>query len=109
MESGNCVKEALASSAMTYLFLKCQKHASSPKVLQNLPQAQALYSGGLRTLLSPNSLCLPQDRPMNRGVETRNMPLIRKPADREDGRLMSQNDHLSGLDASFFYRTREKQ
>ena len=103
MESGNCVKEALASSAMTYLFL----NASSPKVLQNLPQAQALYSGGLRTLLSPNSLCLPQDRPMNRGVETRNMPLIRKPADREDGRLMSQNDHLSGLDASFFYRIRE--
>ena len=33
------------------------------------------------------------------------MSLFRKPADQEDGRLMSQNNHLWGLEARFFYRT----
>ena len=35
------------------------------------------------------------------------MTLFGKPADREDGRLKSQNNHLWVLDASFFYRSRE--
>ena len=31
------------------------------------------------------------------GVEARNMTLFEKPADQEDGRLMSQSNHLVGL------------
>ena len=67
-----------------------------PPELATSPGIAGWGGGGLRMLLRPNSLCLPHDRPMNQGAETRNMPLIRKPADREDGRLMSQNNHLSG-------------
>ena len=46
--------------------------------------------------MSPRSLCSPHDRPMNRrqGIEARSLPLFGKLADREDGRLMSQNNHL---------------
>ena len=49
-------------------------------------------------LLSPNSLCLLHDRPINprQGVEARNMILFEKPAD-QDGRLMSQSNHLVGI------------
>ena len=36
------------------------------------------------------------------------MTLFGKPADREDGRLMSQSNHIvEGLEARFFYRPRE--
>ena len=50
-------------------------------------------------LPSPSSLCLLHDRPINprRGVEARNMTLFGKPADREDGRVKSQNNHLIGV------------
>ena len=42
-----------------------------------------------------------------RGVEARNMTLLGKLADGEDGRLMSQNKpSYWSLDASFFYRTK---
>ena len=41
-----------------------------------------------------------------RGVKARNMTLLGKPAEQEDGRLLSQNNHLTGtLSARFFYRT----
>ena len=33
------------------------------------------------------------------------MTLFGKPAYQEDGRLMSQNNHLMGLDASLLYKT----
>ena len=43
----------------------------------------------LEMLLSPNPLCLPQ----RGGVEASDMTLFRKPADGEDGRLISPNNH----------------
>ena len=45
------------------------------------------------------SLCSPQDRSVNLrgGVEARNTTLFGKSADREDGRLASQNNHLVGV------------
>ena len=48
---------------------------------------------------SPRSLCSPHDRPTNRrqGVEARSITLFRELADGEDGRLMSQNNHLIGI------------
>ena len=48
---------------------------------------------------SPRSLCSPHDRPTNRrqGVEARSITLFRELADGEDGRLMSQNNHLIGV------------
>ena len=48
-------------------------------------------------LLSLSSLCSPHDRPIKSktGIEARNTTLFRKPADREDGRLKSQNNHLT--------------
>ena len=46
-------------------------------------------------LPSPSSICSPHDR--RRGVEARNMTLFGKPADREDGRLKSRNNHLIGV------------
>ena len=50
----------------------------------------------MEMLPSPSSFCLPRSRPMNPrgGVEARNTTLFGKPADREDGRLVSQNNHL---------------
>ena len=47
-------------------------------------------------LLSPSLFCSPHYEPMNhrRDVEARNTTLFRKLADREIGRLMSQNNHL---------------
>ena len=50
-------------------------------------------------LPSPSSLCSPHNRPVNqrRGVEARNTSLFRKPEDREEGRLKSQNNHLIGV------------
>ena len=32
-----------------------------------------------------------------RNVEARNMTLFRKPADQEESRLMSQNNHITGV------------
>ena len=53
----------------------------------------------LTVLLSPSSLCSPYSRPMNRrrGAEARNTTLFGKPADREDGRLVSLKNHLMGV------------
>ena len=50
-------------------------------------------------LLSPSSLCLPNDRPINqrRGAEARNTTLFGQQAEREGGRLVSQNNHLIGV------------
>ena len=55
-------------------------------------------------LLSPSSLCSLHDRLVNPGQSTwetgakaRNVTLFRKSADWEDGRLMSQNNHLIGV------------
>ena len=46
--------------------------------------------------LSLSSLCSPHDRPISgrSGVEARKKTLFRKLAERENGRLMSQNKHL---------------
>ena len=46
--------------------------------------------------LSLSSLCSPHDRPISgrSGVEARKTTLFRKLAERENGRLMSQNKHL---------------
>ena len=48
--------------------------------------------------MSPCSLCSPHDSPINLRDEVlrQGILLFRKPADQEDGRLMSQNDHLVG-------------
>ena len=55
----------------------------------------------LRLLLSPCLPSLPHDRPMNlrdiRDVEARDVTFSRKLDDLEDGRLMSQNNHLVGV------------
>ena len=53
----------------------------------------------LLLLLSPSSLCLAHDRPMNPRDEVlrQKETLIREPADREDGRLVPQNHHLIGV------------
>ena len=50
------------------------------------------FSYSVQLLLSPSSLCLLHDRPINqkRGAEEMN------PANQEDGRLMSQSNHLMG-------------
>ena len=47
-------------------------------------------------LLSLSSLCSLHDRPVSRtqNVDTKNTTLFGKLADREDGRLMSQNNRL---------------
>ena len=62
---------------------------------------------------SPSSLCSPYNRPMNqrRGVEARNMTLFRRPADREDGRLVSLKNHLIWvwMPVSFIESERERQ
>ena len=55
-------------------------------------------------LPSSSSLCSLHDRLINlydmsikrQGVEARNMTLFGKLADQEDGRIMSQNNHLVG-------------
>ena len=72
-----------------------RKRENSGSALETLsiichPQREAL-------LLSPSLLCSPHDRPLNwrRGVEAKNRTLFRKLAHREDGRLMSQNNHIS--------------
>ena len=56
---------------------------------------QVIYVTQGQVLSSPSSFCPLQDRSMNRrqGVEARIMTLFWKPADQEDGRLMSQNNH----------------
>ena len=49
-------------------------------------------------LPSPSLVCLPQwqaSESESRGVEAKNMTLLKELADREDGRLMSQNHHLT--------------
>jgi len=53
----------------------------------------------LLLLLSPSSLCLLHDRPMNPREEVlrQKETLIGEPADREDGRLVPQNHHLIGV------------
>ena len=66
--------------------------------------------GSLLVLPSPSLLCSPHDRPTNqrRGAEARKTTSLGKPADGEDGRLVSLKNHLiGGLVASFFYRIRE--
>ena len=48
-------------------------------------------------LLSPSTVCSLHNRPVNqerRGIGARNMTLFRKLVDREEGRLISQNNHL---------------
>ena len=58
--------------------------------------------------LSQLCLLLSPSESKRQGIETRNI-LFGKPADREDGRLMSQSNHIvGGLEARFFYRTRER-
>ena len=49
-----------------------------------------------QVLPNPNSLCLPQDRPVNlRGEGLRQgRDFIQEPGDREDDRLVPQNNHL---------------
>jgi len=37
------------------------------------------------------------DEPERQGVEARNTTLLGRAADREDGRLMSQSNHLVGV------------
>ena len=61
--------------------------------------ALPVFSAWEVLLPSPSSLCSLQDRSLNlrTGVETRNMTVFRKPSDGEDGRLMSQNNHLKGI------------
>ena len=57
---------------------------------------------------SPAPVCSPHIVQLTerQGVEARNMTVLRKPADQEDGRLLSQNNHLTGtLSARFFSRT----
>ena len=71
---------------------------------------KCLSSAGLGpgVLSSPAPVCSPHIGQLTerRGVEAKNMTLLRKPADQEDGRLLSQNNHLTGtLSARFFYRT----
>ena len=63
----------------------------------------------MQMLLSPSLLCLPHNRSVNlRDEVSQGIRLFGKPADREDGRLMSQSNHIvEGLEARFFYRTRE--
>ena len=53
----------------------------------------------LLLLLSPSSLCLAHDRPMNPRDEVlrQKETLIREPADREDGRLAPPDNHLIGV------------
>ena len=57
----------------------------------------------LLLLSSPSSLCGLHDRPMNQrlnqrqDVEIRHTSLFGKPADQEDGRVMSQKNHLIGV------------
>ena len=52
-------------------------------------------------LPSPRLLCLPHDRPMNLRDEVwrqgRDFNLMGKPADREDGRIAPQSNHLIGV------------
>ena len=57
------------------------------------------------TLLATRQANVPINR--RRGVETRNMTLSGKPADPEDGRLMSQNNHLLGFGCQFLLQHRE--
>ena len=68
---------------------------------------------GMLLLPSPSSLCSPHDRPVNRrrDVEARNMTLFRKPADREDGRLVSLKNHLLRvwMPVSFIESERERR
>ena len=57
---------------------------------------------------SPAPVCSPHIVQLTerQGVEARNMTVLGKPADQEDGRLLSQNNHLTGtLSARFFSRT----
>ena len=57
---------------------------------------------------SPALVCSPHIVQLTerRGAEARNMTLLGKPADQEDGRLLSQNNHLTRtLSARFFSRT----
>ena len=59
-----------------------------------------------------NMLAAPQASESERwAVETKNMTLFRKPADQEDGRLMSQSNHLVGvwMLVSVIESEREKQ
>ena len=58
--------------------------------------------------LSQLCLLLSPSESKRQGIETRNI-LFGKPADREDGRLMSQSNHLAGawMPGSFIESERE--
>ena len=63
-------------------------------MLVSLSVLPAILNLLLKVLSSPSSLCLPHNRPINPGDEVLRQGIL---ADREDGRVMSQNKHFMGV------------